>query len=154
MFRVAARNGRESALQEEVPLVPTGRVKFFDAEKGFGFVAHDNPADGPDVFIPASALPPGVTTLKGGTRIEFGVVEGRRGAQALSVRVLDPAPSVATNRKVRDRKPADEMVPIVEDVIKLLDEVSEQLRRGHYPDKNHGNKVAQVLRAVAADLEV
>ena len=32
--------------------------------------------------------------------------------------------------------------------------VSESLRRGHYPDKGHGNKVAQVLRAVAADLEL
>ena len=33
--------------------------------------------------------PEGVTTLKGGTRVEFGIVEGRRGAQALSVKVLD-----------------------------------------------------------------
>ena len=45
-------------------------------------------------------------------------------------------------------------IVIVEDVIKLLDSVSESLRRGHYPDKGHGNKVAQVLRAVAADLEL
>lgn len=134
--------------------MPTGRVKFFDAEKGFGFVSTDDPAEGGDVFIPASALPADVTTLKGGARIEFGIVEGRRGAQALSVRVLDPAPSVATNRKVRDRKPTEEMIVIVEDVIKLLDAVSESLRRGHYPDKAHGNKVAQVLRAVASDLEL
>lgn len=134
--------------------MPTGRVKFFDAEKGFGFVSTDDPTEGGDVFIPASALPAGVTTLKGGSRIEFGIVEGRRGAQALSVRLLDPAPSVAVNRKVRDRKPTEEMVVIVEDVIKLLDSVSESLRRGHYPDKAHGNKVAQLLRAVAADLEL
>ncbi|CCH77122.1 Cold shock protein [Nostocoides japonicum T1-X7] len=131
--------------------MPTGKVKFFDADKGFGFVSDDA---GGDVFVPASALPEGVKTLKGGTRIEFGIVEGRRGSQALGVRVLDPAQSVATNRKVRDRKPADEMVVIVEDVIRLLDDVSNQLRRGHYPDKAHGNKVAQVLRAVAADLEL
>ena len=70
------------------------------------------------------------------------------------MRVLDPAPSVAVNRKVRDRKDPEQMVVIVEDVIKLLDSVSESLRRGHYPDKGHGNKVAQVLRAVAADLEL
>lgn len=131
--------------------MPTGKVKFFDADKGFGFVADD---EGGDVFVPASALPEGVSTLKGGTRIEFGIVEGRRGAQALSVRLLDPAQSVSTNKKVRDRKPADEMVVIVEDVIKLLDDVSNSLRRGHYPDKNHGNKVSQVLRAVASDLEL
>lgn len=131
--------------------MPTGKVKFFDADKGFGFVSDD---EGGDVFVPASALPQGVTTLKGGTRIEFGVVEGRRGSQALGVRLLDPAPSVAVNRKVRDRKPVDEMVPIVEDVIRLLDDLSNSLRRGHYPDKAHGNKVAQVLRAVADDLEL
>ncbi|WP_404352487.1 cold-shock protein [Phycicoccus jejuensis] len=132
--------------------MPTGKVKFFDAEKGFGFVSGD--AGEGDVFVPASALPADVQGLKGGQRIEFSIAEGRRGAQAMAVRVLDPAPSVAINRRVRDRKPADEMVVIVEDVIKLLDNVSESLRRGHYPDKQHGNKVAQVLRAVAGDLEL
>lgn len=132
--------------------MPTGKVKFFDAEKGFGFVSGD--AGEGDVFVPASALPAGVTGLKGGQRIEFSIAEGRRGAQALAVQLLDPAPSVATNRRVRDRKSADEMVVIVEDVIKLLDGVSESLRRGHYPDKAQGNQVAQVLRAVASDLEL
>ncbi len=133
--------------------MPTGRIKFYDADKGFGFVSIDEGGEG-DVFVPASALPAGVTALKGGQRIEFSVAEGRRGAQALSVRLLDPAPSVAVNRRVRDRKPADEMVVIVEDVIKLLDSVSESLRRGHYPGKQHGNQVAAVLKAVAADLEL
>jgi len=132
--------------------VPTGKVKFYDADKGFGFVAGDS-GEG-DVFVPSSALPQGVTGLKGGQRIEFSIAEGRRGAQALSVRLLDPAPSVAVNRRVAGRKPADEMVVIVEDVIKLLDSVSEGLRRGHYPDKAHGNKIAQVLHAVAGDLEL
>lgn len=132
--------------------MPTGRVKFFDADKGFGFVASDG-TEG-DVFIPASALPDGVTVLRGGQKIEFSVAEGRRGSQAMNVHLLEPAPSVAVNRKVRDRKPAEEMVPIVEDVIKLLDDVSNSLRRGHYPDKSFGNKVATVLRAVADDLEL
>jgi len=134
--------------------VPTGKVKFFDADKGFGFVSTDDPHEGGDVFVPASALPHGVTTLKGGSRIEFSIVEGRRGKQAMAVKVLDPAPSVATNRKVRDRKDPEAMIVIVEDVIKLLDAVSSSLRRGHYPDRAHGNKVAAVLRAVAADLEL
>ena len=133
--------------------MPTGKVKFYDADKGFGFVATDDPTEGGDVFVPASAVPEG-TVLKGGARIEFSIVEGRRGKQAMAVRLLEPAPSVAVNRKVRDRKDPESMVVIVEDVIKLLDSVSESLRRGHYPDKGHGNKVAQVLRAVAADLEL
>ena len=134
--------------------MPTGKVKFFNAEKGFGFVSTDDPSEGGDVFVPASALPEGTTHLKSGARVEFGIVEGRRGAQALSVRLLDPAPSVATNRKVRDRKPAEEMVVIVEDLITLLDSVQSDLRRGRYPDRQHGAKVAQVLRAVAGDLEL
>lgn len=134
--------------------MPTGRIKFYDADKGFGFVSVDEADGGGDVFVPSSALPADVTTLRGGARIEFSVVEGRRGSQAMNVHLLEPAPSVATNRKVRDRKPAEEMVVIVEDVIKLLDDVSNDLRAGRYPAKTHGNKVAQVLRAVAADLEL
>ncbi len=133
--------------------MPTGKVKFFDAEKGFGFVSTDDPGDGGDVFVPASAVP-GDVVLKGGARIEFSIVEGRRGKQAMAVRLLEPAPSIAVNRKVRDRKDPEAMVVIVEDVIKLLDSVSESLRRGHYPDKAHGNQVAAVLRAVASDLEL
>lgn len=130
--------------------MPTGKVKFFDSDKGFGFVSND---EGGDIFVPASALPEGVTTLKGGQRIEYSIAEGRRGAQAMAVHLLDPAPSVSANRKARDRKPADEMVVIVEDVMQLLDNVSTSLRRGHYPDRAVGNKVAQVLRAIATDLE-
>ena len=130
--------------------MPTGKVKFFDSDKGFGFVSND---EGGDIFVPASALPEGVTALKGGQRIEFSVVEGRRGAQAMAVHLLEPAPSVSAGRKVRDRKPADEMVVIVEDVMQLLDDVSNSLRRGRYPDKDFGNKVAQVLNAIARDLE-
>lgn len=130
--------------------MPSGKIKFFDSEKGFGFVSSD---EGGDIFVPSSALPEGVTTLKGGQRIEFSIVEGRRGAQAMAVHLLDPVPSVSAARKARDRKPTEEMVVIVEDVMQLLDNVSNSLRRGHYPDKAVGNKVAQVLRAIAGDLE-
>lgn len=72
--------------------VPTGRVKWFDAERGFGFASND---DGGEVFVHASALPEGTTTLKPGAKIEFGVAEGRRGLQALSVRLVEASPSVA-----------------------------------------------------------
>jgi CspA family cold shock protein len=130
--------------------VPTGKVKWYDAEKGFGFISGDEVGD---VFLHANALPEGMTTLRSGTRVEFGIVEGRRGAQALSVHVLDPTPSVAANRRERDRKSPDDMVVIVEDTMKVLDNVSASLRRGRYPDKATGAKVAQLLRAVADDLE-
>lgn len=126
--------------------MPTGKVKWFSAEKGFGFLSRD---DGADVFVHRDALPTGVTELKAGQRVEFGVAEGRRGEQALSVRVLDPLPSVAHAQ----RKSPDEMTMIVEDLIKLLDDVSNSLRRGRYPDRPVAGKVASVLRAVATDLE-
>ena len=126
--------------------MPTGKVKWFDADKGFGFLAAE---DGKEVFVHASALPTGTATLSKGTRVDFGVVEGKNGTQALSVRLLDPLPSVAR----ATRKKADDMVPIVEDLIKLLDGVSGQQRRGRYPEKGGAKKVATVLRAVADDLE-
>jgi CspA family cold shock protein len=126
--------------------VPTGKVKWFNAEKGFGFLAGD---EGDEVFVHRDALPEGVAELKPGSRVEFGVVQGRKGSQALSVRLLDPVPSVAR----ATRKPADEMTPIVEDLIKLLDGVSNTLRRGRYPEKAESRQVAAVLRAVADNLD-
>jgi CspA family cold shock protein len=130
--------------------VPTGKVKWYDAEKGFGFLSRD---DGGDVFVHSSALPSGVETLKVGTRVEFGVAEGRRGEQALSVRLLEPTPSVAVAQAQAQRKTPDEMTAIIEDVIKLLDGVSNTLRRGKYPDRAVARKVATVMRGVADQLD-
>jgi CspA family cold shock protein len=126
--------------------VPSGKVKWFNAEKGFGFLAREG---GPDVFVHKDALPAGTAELKPGQRVEFGIVQGRRGDQALQVQVLDPLPSVVA----ATRKKPDDMVPIIEDLIKLLDGVSEGLRHGRHPDKPMARKVAAVLRAVATDLE-
>lgn len=129
--------------------MPAGKVKWFSAEKGFGFLARE---DGPDVFVHRDALPAGVAELKPGQRVEFGIVEGRRGDQALQVRVLDPLPSVAATSAAANRRDPDELVPIIEDLIKLLDQTSNSLRRGRHPDKAEARKVAAVLRAVADDL--
>ena len=66
--------------------MPTGKVKWYDAEKGFGFLSQES---GPDVYVRAEALPEGTTSLKAGTKVEFGIAQGRRGDQALQVRILD-----------------------------------------------------------------
>jgi CspA family cold shock protein len=128
--------------------VPTGRVKWYDATKGFGFVTSD---EGGDVFLSKAALPAGVAELKTGQRIEFGVADSRRGTQALGVKVLDAPPSVAELR----RRPADELHGMIEDMIKVLEaKVQPDLRRGKYPDKRTAQKVAQLVHAVARELEV
>ena len=72
--------------------MPTGKVKWFNSEKGFGFLSRD---DGGDVFVHSSVLPAGVDALKPGQRVEFGVVAGQRGDQALSVTLL--ADSIRTS---------------------------------------------------------
>ncbi|MFM6974813.1 MAG: cold-shock protein [Agromyces sp.] len=125
--------------------MPSGKVKFFDEEKGFGFIASDEVGE---VFLHASALPEGVT-VRPGARVEFSIAEGKRGTQALSVRVLDTPPSVQRAH----RKPADDMAIIVEDLVKLLDGIGGKLRQGRYPDTAHGQKVAAVLRRVADELD-
>ncbi|MBA8794681.1 CspA family cold shock protein [Friedmanniella endophytica] len=127
--------------------MPTGKVRFYDSEKGFGFLSK---TEGGDVYVRSSALPPGVTSLKTGQQVEFGIVEGRRGEQALSVRLLEQPPSLAKAA----RKSPDEMAVIVEDLIKMLDGIGNGYRRGRHPDARVGTKVATVLRAVADELDV
>ena len=127
--------------------MPSGKVKWFNPEKGFGFLSQEG--GGADVFVHRDSLPEGTTELKPGQRVEYGIVQGRRGDQALQVQVLDPLPSaVAATRK----KP-DDLVPIIEDLIRLLDTVGNGLRHGRHPDKASAGKIASVLRAVASDLD-
>ena len=51
------------------------------------------------------------------------------------------------------RKPAEDMAVIIEDLIKVLDKIGNDLRRGRYPEKARGAQYATLLRAVADDIE-
>ncbi|MGZ4675805.1 MAG: cold-shock protein [Acidimicrobiia bacterium] len=63
-----------------------GTVKFFNAEKGFGFISREG-AD--DVFVHFSAIQAdGYKTLEDGQRVEFDVQPGRKGEEAQNVRVI------------------------------------------------------------------
>ncbi|GLZ45582.1 cold-shock protein CspA [Actinomycetospora sp. NBRC 106375] len=127
--------------------VPTGRVKWYDADKGFGFLSQEG---GNDVYVPKGALPREVESLKSGQRVEFGIAEGRRGPQALQVRLVDPLPSVAETA----RRSPDELHGLIDDMIKILEaRVQPELRRGRYPDRRHTKQLAEVVRAVARELE-
>jgi cold shock protein len=128
--------------------VPTGKVKWYDSDKGYGFLARD---DGGEVFVHSSALPAGTSALRQGQRVEFGVAEGRRGAQALQVKVLEPPPTVAAVKQTR-KKP-DEMAVIVEDLIKLLDNASTTYHRDKQLEAREAKRIATVLRGVADDIE-
>lgn len=137
----------DKSLDRKAELVPTGKVKWYDAEKGFGFLSRE---DGDDVYVRSSSLPEGITTLKAGTRVEFGILSGRKGEQAHQVRVLDAPASVA---KAQRRKPED-MVSIVEDVIRLLEGVEEAYRHGRHPDGKVAAPTAKLLRALADELSL
>jgi CspA family cold shock protein len=122
-------------------------VKWYDTEKGFGFLARD---DGGDVFVHKAALPQGVADLRPGQRVEFGVVEGRKGNQALAVTLLEAPQSVVELR----RRPAEELHGLIEDMIKVLEaKIQPDLRRGRFPDRKSARAIAELVHAVARELE-
>ena len=128
--------------------MPTGRVKWYDTDKGFGFLTRD---DGGDVFVHKAALPQGIADLKAGQRVEFGVVESRKGHQALALRLLETPPSMVELR----RRPSDELHGMIEDMIKILEaKVQPELRRGRFPDRKTARMVAELVHAVAREFEV
>ncbi|QPK94337.1 cold shock domain-containing protein [Actinomyces sp. zg-332] len=124
--------------------MPSGKVKWYDGERGFGFITSD---EGGEVFLHASALPKDVPNPKPGAKCEYSIVESYKGPSAMNVTFSSDLPSVALNQRMS----AENMVVVVEDLIKMLDVASNSLRRGRYPE--NGKKLAQVMRVVADNFE-
>lgn len=125
--------------------MPTGRVKWFSLEKGFGFIAND---EGEDVYLAATSLPEGVATVKPGTKLEFSIADSRKGPQALSVHIIDAPPSLVENSRVN----SDDLAAMIEDTIKMLDKVGNGLRQGRHPNAQEADRLGRVLRGIATAL--
>jgi len=125
--------------------MPSGRVKWFSLEKGFGFISND---EGEDVYLAASALPNGVATVKPGTKLEFSIADGRRGPQALSVSIVEAPPSISGSSRGKN----DDLAAMIEDTIKILDRYSNSLRGGR-SSASEAERLAKVLRGIASQIE-
>ncbi len=126
--------------------MPTGRVKWFSLEKGFGFIASD---EGEDVYLASSALPEGVATVKPGTKLEFSVIDSRKGPQAMSVHIIEAPVSLAEGSRANN----DDLAAMIEDTIKILDRVGNGLRHGRHPSGPEAERLGRVLRGIASQLE-
>jgi CspA family cold shock protein len=133
--------------------VPSGRVKWFDAEKGFGFVSRDD--GGKDVFVHRDALPEGVEELAKGTKVEYSIIDTRRGVQAMGLHVIAaPQAAGAVPAPETPKRSPEELNSLLQDMIGVLEQqIMPPLSRGRRPDRKTGAKIAEMLRAVASDLE-
>lgn len=83
---VPVRRAGNAAQSEGSGTVAQGSVKWFNAEKGYGFIAVDG---GQDVFVHFSAIEmDGYKALEDGQRVEFEIAQGQKGPQAEHVRVI------------------------------------------------------------------
>ena len=74
--------------------MPTGTVKWFDPDKGFGFIARDD--GGPDLFVHRSAL--GMQTLGEGDKVDFVAGSGMKGPAATNITILERNPNPQPRR--------------------------------------------------------
>ena len=83
---------------------------------------------------------------------------GRRGPQALSLKILDSPPSLTRTRReaaaAEHKHTPDELHGMVEDMITLLEStVQPELRKGRYPDRKTARQISEVVKAVARELD-
>lgn len=127
--------------------MPSGKIRWYDAEKGFGFVS--NP-EGQDAFISQQVLPRGVETLHPGQRVEFDYASGRRGPQVLRLTLLDKAKP----RPAEHNYSPEQLSSMIADLTTMLEaQVQPVLQQGRFPERKEGRQVAAILRAVAKELD-
>lgn len=127
--------------------MPIGKVKWYDTDRGFGFVS--NPGD-EDVYVGKQVLPEGVDELVAGQRIEFDFAAGRRGPQALRVKVLEAPRS----RRPQHKYKPEQLDSMISDLVSMMEvRIQPDLRAGRYPERKQGRQVAEILRAVAKELD-
>ena len=137
--------------------MPTGKVKWYDPDRGFGFVS--NP-DGEDVYVGSQVLPEGVTELHKGQRLEYDFAEARKGPQAMRVSVLDDGPARSAGRSgARSGGRSHQYSPeklseLVQDTVTLMESrILPGLAAGRRPDRKEGRQVAEILRTIARELD-
>jgi CspA family cold shock protein len=149
--RITVHQGSQAAVMHSRGdiQVATGRVKFYDAKQGFGYLSQD---DGPDAYVRKTALADGVEGLRSGARVEFEVTQGPRGPQARSVRPLTSRP-VSPARAAR--RSAAELDTLVAEMIGLLDTtVLPELGKGQYPDPGQAKLAARMARTFIHELDL
>lgn len=81
-------------MREKVLALASGTVKFFNNEKGYGFISR---GDGDDVFVHYSNIQgSGYRSLEEGDEVEFDIADGRKGKEAQNVRRLESGPPAPT----------------------------------------------------------
>ena len=80
------KNNNKDTKERNGNIMERGKVKWFNAEKGFGFIEREN---GTDVFVHFSAISmEGYKTLEEGAEVQFDIVDGMKGAQAANVTTI------------------------------------------------------------------
>ena len=91
----------------------------------------------------------GVATVKPGTKLEFSVIDSRKGPQAMSIHIIDTPVSLSDNSRTNN----DDLAAMIEDTIKILDRVGNGLRQGRHPSGPEAERLGRVLRGIASQLE-
>ena len=128
----------------------TGQVRFYDANKGFGFLSQDG--GGADLFVGKTVLAAGMDGLSPGQRVEFEAATGPRGLYARSVRPLAAKTVDPSTAAALVLLSPQELDTLITDLITALDAtVLPELRRGNYPAS--ATPAVAMVRALAGHLD-